>query len=638
MNCCPCYTRIELFFEMKKYWWVVVCIGFAKLGNAQLSQADSARQLNAVFISGLRITQLNNATFIQTLSANELLGRQGSTMAEVLQENTPIFIRNYGSGGLATASFRGSNAYHTPVIWNGINIQNPMNGQIDFSAIPVFLSDELSLQYGGNGGIWGSGAMAGLLVMNSSISTQEKLKVELLTSAFDYNLWQNGVKLSLGNKKWFSSTKIFTNIGNNNFAYAYKGETHYQKNASINDKGFQQVLAYKKDIKNTFTGLIWYNESSKQIAPNLSANYNNAIQKDKNIRTAITWNQKLSKASTEAKLAYYYDEIFFESNDIPKSLSKSHTYNLSLEHQTHLNKTISMHGGIINWLAFANVDGYEQAVNQNRLAGFAFIKTNSKWLKLQQQLGLRAELVNDSWIPLMPSYFLQSNLSKLLTFKLNIARTYRLPTFNDLYWKNGGNVLLQSEQGWNSDCALSFNKRAQNMQFDVGLSIFYRSTENYIQWIPINSALFSPINIGNVLSRGFEINSKVKYIISKHSALQFNYLGSFLQAFDTENSRQLIFTPRIKHVVNLIYDYNQWMVKYNHTYTGVSFTKSDLTAWNDDFHIGNFTASKTFQLRAKNQLNLQGSINNCWNTAYAVMPDRPMPLRNFQITIQYIYN
>ena len=178
MNCCPCYTRIELFFEMKKYWWVVVFIGFAKLGNAQLSQADSARQLNAVFISGLRITQLNNATFIQTLSANELLGRQGSTMAEVLQENTPIFIRNYGSGGLATASFRGSNAYHTPVIWNGINIQNPMNGQIDFSAIPVFLSDELSLQYGGNGGIWGSGAMAGLLVMNSSISTQEKLKVE----------------------------------------------------------------------------------------------------------------------------------------------------------------------------------------------------------------------------------------------------------------------------------------------------------------------------------------------------------------------------------------------------------------------------------------------------------------------------
>ena len=91
-------------------------------------------------------------------------------MAEVLQENTPIYIRNYGSGGLATASFRGSNAYHTPVIWNGINIQNPMNGQIDFSAIPVFLSDEISLQYGGNGGVWGSGAMAGLLFINSAIA------------------------------------------------------------------------------------------------------------------------------------------------------------------------------------------------------------------------------------------------------------------------------------------------------------------------------------------------------------------------------------------------------------------------------------------------------------------------------------
>ena len=96
----------------------------AVLAFSQNKQADSALKLQPVFIKSLRLNNLNNASIIQSISAPELLSRQGNSMAEVLQENTPVFIRNYGYGGLATASFRGSNAYHTPVIWNGINIQN----------------------------------------------------------------------------------------------------------------------------------------------------------------------------------------------------------------------------------------------------------------------------------------------------------------------------------------------------------------------------------------------------------------------------------------------------------------------------------------------------------------------------------
>jgi iron complex outermembrane receptor protein len=123
--------------------------------------------------------------------------------------------------------------------------------------------------------------------------------------------------------------------------------------------------------------------------------------------------------------------------------------------------------------------------------------------------------------------------------------------------------------------------------------------------------------------------------INKNNLFQLNYIGSFLQAIDTKTELQLIFTPRIKHVFNVIYNFKNLTIKYNQTYTGVSFTKSDLSEWNNDFEIGNLSLSKTINFSNQNDLNIQLGINNIWNKSYQVMPDRPMPLRNFQLTLQY---
>jgi iron complex outermembrane receptor protein len=85
----------------------------------------------------------------------------------------------------------------------------------------------------------------------------------------------------------------------------------------------------------------------------------------------------------------------------------------------------------------------------------------------------------------------------------------------------------------------------------------------------------------------------------------------------------------------VIYNYQDLTIKYNYTYTGVSFTKSDLSEWNNDFEIANLSFSKTINFKNQNDLNIQLGINNIWNKSYQVMPDRPMPLRNFQLTLQY---
>jgi outer membrane cobalamin receptor len=143
------------------------------------------------------------------------------------------------------------------------------------------------------------------------------------------------------------------------------------------------------------------------------------------------------------------------------------------------------------------------------------------------------------------------------------------------------------------------------------------------------------INIGNVNAFGQEFIAKLSFQQSKNISISTNYIGSFINSVDSKTNLQLIFTPRIKHVFNFLLGYKNFFLKYNHTYTGVSYTKSDLSAWNDDFELGNLMLSKQVVFKKLNTIHFQISINNVWNKSYFVMPDRPMPLRNFQFTLQY---
>ena len=70
------------------------------------------------------------------------------TLADLIADNTVIYIKTYGSGGLATPAFRGTGAGHTLITWNGISLNNPMSSQSDLSLVPAGLLDEISVMHG----------------------------------------------------------------------------------------------------------------------------------------------------------------------------------------------------------------------------------------------------------------------------------------------------------------------------------------------------------------------------------------------------------------------------------------------------------------------------------------------------------
>ena len=123
------------------------------------------------------------------------------SLADLLTKHTPVFIKTYGQGSLATVSFRGTAASHTQVEWNGININNPMLGQVDFSLIPVWFVDKTELFHGGSSLSEGSGALGGSISIGSQPRWGEKFYGSVLQGIGSFGTYQTFVSAVGGGKR-----------------------------------------------------------------------------------------------------------------------------------------------------------------------------------------------------------------------------------------------------------------------------------------------------------------------------------------------------------------------------------------------------------------------------------------------------
>src|SRR3712207_2725245 len=107
-------------------------------------------QIDTVEIVAQRIRHMdetNAGAKIMSINSKTLQANKTRSLAEILTDHTPVYIKSTGTGALGTASFRGGSASQTRVNWNGINITPPMSGTFDFSQIPVFFIDNIDLYF-----------------------------------------------------------------------------------------------------------------------------------------------------------------------------------------------------------------------------------------------------------------------------------------------------------------------------------------------------------------------------------------------------------------------------------------------------------------------------------------------------------
>ena len=273
-----------------KYFLGAICI-FFNLTNAWAIACTDTVKVNQVLVVYKPLSPKNaNAFLLNHLKSNY----NDLSLSEYLTKASTLTFKNYGAGGSSTISFRGTNASHTKVLWNGLSIGSSMLGLLDFSTIPSNSSDLIEIQYGGATAAYGTAAMGGVILLNTNNPFANKNTIISFTQTFSsIDAMSSQVYLKFGKKKIRSLLTI--NYQNNQNNYSFKNYTQFnspiqnQINAETKSGGIIHQLYYQVNSNAQFSLHTWYQESDRNIGPPIFNRNQTAYQLDYSIRNIASY-------------------------------------------------------------------------------------------------------------------------------------------------------------------------------------------------------------------------------------------------------------------------------------------------------------------------------------------------------------
>lgn len=584
-----------------------------------------------------------------------------NNLADALTEGNFLFLKSYGLGSLATPALRGTGASQTAVVWNGWNILSPMNGTLDLSLIPETFLDYAQIDGGGSSTRYGSGAIGGVIHVNTKTSfiATPSWNIRLDARGGSFGNYNQSLRVGYVDSTFFNHTRVFNQIAQNDFKYINTtqfGQPEVQQtNAALSQRGILQENAFKINNKQRIDTRIWLQDSHREIPPTSTQGSSVAFQDDKFVRTAAHWQYVDTKMAFHASTAYF-DE-YLRYNDVAISLddtSRSQSWQNKLEAFAYLPNNHQLKFGTNYNRLKALTEAYGQTFFQNQLAFYTEYEWHDEEERFKLLMSIREDIVDGQLNPWSGSFaFSYEAELEIFTFKpfVNASRNFRLPTFNDLYWQPGGNPDLEAEIGYSQELGLllDFNYNQNHYLKIVG---FNKNIQNMIQWQPVGN-IWTPQNIAAVWARGFQVDGyfqdyigkvyleifgRYEFIRSTNSKVANNALNSL--------DKQLIYVPIHQGSVKIEANYKKFNFQYFQNFTGLRYTSTNNSETIDGYSIGNLvihyqhqkTNFKKYDHNKQLHYDFHVRLNNVWNIDYEVIPFRPMPKRNFQIGISIIFN
>ena len=586
---------------------------------------------------------------IVTLDSITLQHYQAKNLADLLSGESSIFIKTYGLGSLATTSFRGGSANHTALLWNGLQLNSPMNGQNDYSLIPISASNEIRIQYGGSTALWGSGAIGGAIHLDNRPSFNQGLRITTGSYWGSYHDYRQRLSVDYSNTKYAGNVQVFYTQSKNDFIYtepvaalmAMKRQPH----AELLQKGILSNHSILIQDNQRLSFHVWHQETSRNLPPILGQPIATSSQADASNRFSTHWEYYGNRIKWHIKGGYFNEQInYLESPSAPDALSRSHTLIVEAESNITLSRGWLMQVGTINTYETATSDGYPHAPTRNRVAGFTSLRYQSRNNKSITTASFRQELMASKLVPATYSISNFYRIAPQLQCLVSISKLYRIPTFNDLYWHPGGNSNLQSEHGYSAEAGVQLHLQSskKTITIDFEPTIFHRRIHNWILWLPeVN--YWSPQNIMEVWSRGIETKSQVN-VPFQSGFIQLDVLTNYVvstnekakSANDASVDKQLIYVPMYSGQARMSFQYKTWNARYTHQYTGYRYTSSDNRSYLLPYLTAQFALSYRLNY-SRWSFELFAQCQNIWNTDYEVILNRPMPGRNYALglTIQF---
>jgi vitamin B12 transporter len=594
---------------------------------------------------------------VDLYTSDRIQSINATSVADVVETSGSIFLKDYGIyGALKTASIRGSASEEVLVLLNGSRLNNFENNVADLGLLPIENIERIEVLYGGNSAVYGSDALGGVVnIITRQPSDTFHVHASASGGSYGYQGYMLGGETGLGNLTL--SGGYGTERGRDNYPFIldhnyYPGISQdlslTRSNADFLIRhGYvdgQVQVGNGSDI--TFYCQQDYADRGVPGSLDYATSESYAREEDNNLNTGLTYNSNPGehlKLSLRSSFQYNY-ETYLDPNP-PYPINSFYKNNFAsfnpqadilISSAQHLTVGIEVGQATLKSSDFqSEVTRVQKAVYASHEMQFEFHRSFADKVLFYESL--RYDDISDVDASLTPKLGLNIRMleSGDIHIRSSIGRSFRSPTFNDLYYPGASNPNLKPEHSTSFDVGFTTRFRAIAGE-RLECSYFLMNTTDQILFDPM---LFVPVNIGRVDSRGVEISGSTSTPDDRFTAgIDYTYISARNKTdiSDSTYNRQLIYQPKDILKCRASFQIRPLMFTFLYMFTGERFTTESNRSSLPGYRIANanILLNNPFM---KIPLTLKAEVNNVFDKDYQVYPHYPMPKRTFRVTARYDY-
>ena len=620
--------------------------------------------------------------------------RKATDLSDAIRTFGGLQVKDYGGvGGLKTVNVRSLGSEFTGVFIDGIQVANAQNMQVDLGR---FGADEFSaatLSYGEGappGILPGAREEIGgnnLLLMSGEPrfhpGTKDAWSVRLRAGSFGTISPSMAWSHRSGNVTSRLSAEWIRTNGRYRFHDSGPGydTTMVRENSDLQSFRASWRLSGTSE-KDSWRALAHFYDSERGLPGPVVRRATASIsskdrQRDRDMFVQWSGEHRFSQASViGAKARYSYAFTNYRTNpyEDPAAMPVDNRY---LLHTAYASITQVLTP--VQWWKGTIAADYEFSYLDSNIGSFVFPRRHSIFLlsdnsfyfkdlhieaKIPVQLALdrlgaegpagfpSVEKDRSAFTPSISAIWLPSRL-KHLTFNGFIRRSFRMPSFNDLYYTFVGNSSLKPENAMQYDLGFRNGfEPVRGLESEFKADFYYNMVTDKIIAVPTaNQFRWTMYNIGRVHVQGMDLKWSLNWDKKAQDALKasltMRYSFQRSRDFSTPGSvtwkGQIPYIPMHSGSATGTVGWKDWDLSLNYV---ASSTRWSSSANIPDYRTAPFQTldawiSRTFKEKGSagrpGELTLRLALRNLMNEKYEVVQGYPMPGFNLLATIEYSF-
>ena len=642
----------------------------------------------------------------QKLNGEMLEKLNTHSVADALRYFSGIQLKDYGGvGGIKTVNIRSMGTHHLGISYDGVALGNAQNGQIDLGQFSLDNVEEITLYNGQKSAIFQPASdfgNAGSIYIRTKEpefrryggtgvrryeNTHLRFRVQygssdmLRLSA----LWEQKLSETVSSSV---SAGFLTASGKYKFRYERRypdgttawdttavrqnGDIHAERiEANLYGRLWQGSWQLKGYLYNSARGIpgaivnnVWRRGERQQ---DLNTFFQAAYDKSIGNKFATRWLAKyayynthyVNRDSTQLPVdnRYKQQEFYFSTANVLELLPN---WSASLSYDFKWNKL--------------NADIWNFAY-PTRISNLVSLATAIDYKHLKAQGSLLATFINDRYrryggtgargyenssAAANSSFFtLHSSLQKLtpavfvnvypfrgtfFSLRAYVKQSFRMPTFNDLYYTDMGNANLVPERATQYDVGFALNKhfthgvvRHAEMHFDA----YYNTVHDKIVAYPKGQQFrWTMLNLGKVHIKGIDVEAEADFKIGKDLVATARAQYTYQDARDMTDPADSYYNDQIPYIpwhsgsaiVGL--SYKNWDLNYSFIYAGERYDEQENILYNhmEPWYTSDLSLRYQFVVYSLKFI-AQAEVNNVLDQDYEVIVNYPMPGRNYTLSL-----